>query len=234
LSRYLIARLPTRIVVPSGYLVAVFGQFGIAAHSIPNFVPIEQLSFRPREPLTPAFLSNRNLESLYNVGCILRAFQLIQSEFPEARLTIVGDGAQRSELENLCSEMRLSRVEFVGRVPSERMPDYYRNSDVYLNSPNIDNMPTSIIEAFACGLPVVTTNAGGIPYIVDQGRTGLMVGMNDHAGLAGAAISLLKEPATALRMARAARAECEDKYVWPRVRAAWERCYRQLSMRTVR
>ncbi|MBS0612589.1 MAG: glycosyltransferase family 4 protein [Proteobacteria bacterium] len=228
-SRRLIARLPTAVVVPSEYLVAVFGQHGVAAHAIPNFVPIERLSFRVREPLAPRFLSNRNLEALYNVECILRSFQLIQRERTDATLTVVGDGAQRSRLESLCKELGLRDVKFVGRVPSERMPDFYAQCDIYLNSPNIDNMPTSIIEAFASGLPVVTTEAGGIPYIVEHGRTGLMVKMNDYEALARAALSLLRDPQQARSIAQAARAECEQRYVWPRVRADWERCYEALA-----
>ena len=105
----------------------------------------------------------------------------------------------------------------------------YDRADVYLNAPDIDNMPNSIIEAYAAGLPVVTTDAGGIPYIVAHGRTGLMVPRGDAEGLAAAAIRVLEEPGLAATLTANARAECLAKYVWPAVRGEWERLYSALA-----
>ena len=222
-------RFATRIVVPSGYLVDVFRESGLAAHSISNFVPIEQLPYRRRTRLTPRFFSNRNLEALYNVGCTVRAFALVQAEYPEASLTIAGDGAMRQELEALVNSLSLRNVRFIGRVAPSEMGRLYDAADIYLNSPDIDNMPGSIIEAFACGIPVVTTDAGGIPYVVTQEKTGLMVARDDARAMADAALRLLRDPAFALGIADAARAECETRYVWPAVRAQWEQLYTDLD-----
>ena len=219
------------ILVPSGYLVDVFGRFGLAARSIFNFVELETLPYRERPHPRPVFLSNRNLEPLYNVGCVLRAFALIQRRVPEASLIVAGFGSQRAELEALARQLELRHVEFVGRVRPEEMPALYDRADVYLNAPDIDNMPNSIIEAFACGLPVVTTDAGGIPYIVTHERTGLMVPRGDAEGMAREALRLLEEPTLALRLATAARAECLARYVWPVVRDEWERLYAGLAGR---
>ena len=184
-------RLVDAVAVPSGYLVDVFARFNLRARSIFNFVETERFRFRPRRPLRPVFLSNRNLEPLYNVGCILRAFAIVQRRVPDATLTIAGDGSQRAALEQLARELDLRNTEFVGRVEQERMPDLCERADIYLNSSDIDNMPGSIIEAYAAGLPVVTTDAGGIPYILADGETGLMVGRGDHEALAAAALRLL-------------------------------------------
>ena len=215
----------TRIVVPSGYLVKVFGAFGLDAEAISNFVPIEQLPYRRRENIAPRFLSNRNLEPLYNVACTVRAFALVQRRFPEASLVIAGDGQERPALEALVTDLRLSHVSFVGRVSPSGMGALYDQADIYLNSPNIDNMPGSIIEAFACGVPVVSSNAGGIPFVVTNGKNGILVERNDHTAMAEAAMSLLADPAVALALADAARAECEARYTWPHVRRAWESLY---------
>lgn len=219
-------RLAHEIVVPSGFLVDVFGEFGLQARVVANFVDASHLVFRERSRLRPVFLSNRNLEALYNVACTLRAFARIQSAVPDAQLIVVGDGAQRAELERLSAELRLRGVEFVGRVAPDRMGAMYDRADIYLNSPNIDNMPSSVIEAFACGLPVVTTNAGGIPFIVEHERTGLMVEAGDHAAMADAALRVLRDPLLAARLTSAARREVDARYVWSEVRAAWERVYR--------
>lgn len=222
-------RKASRVVVPSGYLVGVFGQFGIEAQSIPNFVDVARFRFRERSPLRPVFLSNRNFDALYNVSCTLRAFAAIQARVPEAELLVVGDGAQRALLHDLAKSLGLRNTTFVGRVRPEEMADYYDRADLYLNSPDIDNMPTSIIEAFAAGLPVVTTNAGGIPFIVRPGENGRMVTMNDDAALAREALALLADPQGTLEMTRRARAECESRYVWPAVQAQWEALYREAA-----
>jgi L-malate glycosyltransferase len=222
-------RFATRIVVPSGYLVKVFGSFGLEAESISNFVPIETLPYRRREYIAPRFLSNRNFEPLYNVACIIRAFALVQSRVPEASLVIAGDGQERTALEALVDELQLRNVDFVGRVSPSGMAALYDDADIYLNSPNIDNMPGSIIEAFACGVPVVSSNAGGIPFVVTSGETGILVERNDHDAMAKAALALLEDPARALALADAARAECEARYTWPHVRRAWESLYLSLA-----
>jgi glycosyltransferase involved in cell wall biosynthesis len=222
-------RLADEVVVPSGYLVDVFAKFGVRARSIFNFVEIERIPYRERTQPRPIFLSNRNLEPLYNVGCVLRAFALVQRRVPAATLIVAGFGSQQGELEALARSLALRNVEFLGRVSPEAMPALYDRADVYLNAPNIDNMPSSIIEAYAAGLPVVTTDAGGIPYIVDHGRTGLMVGRNDHQGMAAAALRVLGEPGLALALSTNARAECLAKYVWPAVRGEWERLYLALA-----
>ncbi len=222
-------QLAHEIVVPSGYLVDVFGRFGLHARSILNFVELDGIQYRERTALVPKILSNRNLETLYNVGCSLRAFALVQRDVPEAELTVVGDGAQRRELEELAVELGLRNVEFKGKIPPERMREFYTAADVYLNSPNIDNMPNSVIEAYASGLPVVTTNAGGIPYIVRHGDTGFMTERNDHESLAKHVLTLLRDPELARSVSRRARDEALSRYVWPAVAVEWERLYRGLT-----
>ncbi|HEX5830915.1 MAG TPA: glycosyltransferase family 4 protein [Gemmatimonadaceae bacterium] len=224
-----IGRFADAVVVPSGYLVEVFGRFGLAARAVFNFVDPDAIPYRRRPAPRPVFLSNRNLEPLYNVGCTLRAFALVQRELPDASLLVVGDGAERPTLERLAAELGLRHVEFAGRVPPARMGACYDACDVYLNSPNIDNMPGSIIEAYAAGLPVVTTDAGGIPYIVEHERTGLMVPRDAPGRLAAAALRVVREPGLAARLTDAARAECQERYVWPAVREEWARVYAELA-----
>jgi len=215
------------LVVPSGYLVEVFSRVGLGARVVGNIVDLQQFAFRERKSLRPIFLSNRNLEVHYNVACVLRAFARIQRRRPEARLIVAGDGSQRGALLRLASELGLHNVEFVGRVTPARMPALYDTADVYLNAPDVDNMPASILEAFASGLPVVTTDAGGIPHIVRHDDTGLMVPRGDHEALAAAALRLLDDPVGAYRMTRRAREECR-RYAPEVVAADWVRLYQGL------
>jgi glycosyltransferase involved in cell wall biosynthesis len=221
-------RFADAIVAPSGYLVDVFARHGLAARSVFNFVDVASIPYRERSTPRPIFMCNRNFEPLYNVACVVRAFAVVQREVPTSRLLLAGDGSERPTLEALVRELGLQNVEFLGRIPPAQMGELYDRADVYLNAPNIDNMPGSIIEAFAAGLPVVTTDAGGIPYIVEGDRTGLIVARDDHEAMAHGALRLLHEPGLALRLASAARAECMERYVWESVRESWQSLYASL------
>ncbi len=214
-------KLAHSIVTPSGYLRDVFSEFGLTATVIENFVEVERLPYRERTSLAPSFLSNRNFEAHYDVATVLRAFARIQAVIPEAQLTVVGDGPLRAELHALAAELALRQVTFTGAVPPEHMPALYDAASIYLNSPVIDNMPNSVIEAFACGLPVVTSDAGGIPYIVRDNENGRMVPAGAPEKLAAAALDLYNNPALALRLASAARTECLARYTWDAVRDRW-------------
>ena len=221
-------RLCDAVVVPSGYLVDVFGRFNVPARPIFNIVDTRHFQFRSRQPARPLFVCNRNLEKLYNVGCILRAFALIQKSFPDASLLVAGDGSQRRDLELLAKQLHLRNTTFLGRVPHREMNALYDRCDVYLNGSDIDNMPGSIIEAFASGLPVVTTDAGGIPYIVTDGKTGLMVRRGDYVAMAKCGMRLIEDAPLAERVSTAARAECA-KYSWQAVRRQWIDLYEELA-----
>jgi glycosyltransferase involved in cell wall biosynthesis len=221
-------RLADVIVVPSGYLVDLFARFGLRARAIYNIIELDRFRFRERAPLRPVFLTSRLLEPLYNVGCVLRAFAIIQRRHPGASLTVAGEGWQRAELEGLAGELGLRQVEFIGAVPFEKMPEMYDSGDLYLTATDLDNMPSSIVECLAAGLPVVTTDAGGIPYIVTHEETCLMVGRNDHEAMAAAALRLLEDPALASSIARKAREHCR-KFSWPMVQGEWLRLYHELA-----
>jgi len=222
-------RLAHAIVVPSVYLQEIFARFGLHSTAIANFVNTDQIPFRHRERVHPKFLSNRNLEAMYNVACTLRAFSIIQREVPHATLTVIGCGAQEAALKRLAEALSLQHVRFVGSVAPEAMSAHYDEADVYLNASDIDNMPLSILEAQAAGLPVVTTDAGGIPYIVRAGITGLVVPRGNAQALANEALRLLQEPDLACRVSAAGRREVLSRYTWDAVQANWEQLYRDLA-----
>ena len=222
-------RLVDVVVVPSEYLVQVFAKFGLSAHAINNLIDTARFTFRDRVPLRPVFLSNRNLESHYGVDTVLRAFALIQKRFPEATLTVVGDGSQRQALESLAVELGLQRTIFRGQVDPANIASVYDQADIYLNGSEIDNQPLSLLEAFACGIPIVTTDAGGIPNIISDGVNGMLVPRGDFALLAERAMQLLNDSVLATQLIEQGRTECR-KYSWDFVRDAWIDTYRKLTI----
>jgi glycosyltransferase involved in cell wall biosynthesis len=227
-----VMRLADALVVPSGYLVEVFARVGLPARTVANIVDLNEYHFRERRPLRPIFLSNRNFEAHYNVACVLRAFARIQHSYSDARLIVAGNGSQRRALLRLAGELGLKNCEFVGHVMSDRMPSLYAEADVYLNAPDIDNMPASILEAFASGLPVVTSDAGGIPYIVRHGETGLIVPRGNHEDMAAAALRLLEDPSLAERLISCAVDECRRRYTPEIIAAEWLLLYEALVGRS--
>ena len=217
-----------RNAVPSVFLRDVFAGHGIKAEVIPNIVDVDRFRFRARAPLRPNILSTRNFEDLYNVACTLRTFALVQKRFPDATLTLVGAGSEESRLRQLASELQLRNVRFAGRVAPDEIWRYYAEADIYLQTPDIDNMPSSVLEAFASGCPVVSTNAGGVPAILTDGEHGLLVECGDHEAAAGRITRLLEDPALVRRLTEEARRSC-DGYQWQSVRARWLSLYASMA-----
>ena len=232
LRRSAIARGTLRSVqqnaVPSRFLHEVFGEFGIRSEIIPNIVDIDQFRFRRRDPLRPRVLSTRNFEALYNLPCTLRAFRVVQHRYPDATLTLVGSGPEEASLRRLAAELRLEHVTFAGRIAPGEIWRYYADADIYLQTPDIDNMPTSVLEAFASGCPVVATRAGGVPAILSDGVHGLLVPCGDDRAAGEAMLRLLADGALARTVADAAFGTCA-KYQWSAVRGQWVALYRQVA-----
>ena len=217
-------------VVPSAYLRDVFAGFGIDAAVVFNTVDREVFAYRVRDlgkrPLT--LLSTRNFEPNYNVACTLRAFARVRARFPDLSLTLVGSGSQDAALKALANALGLRDVLFTGAVPPERIASYYTSADLYVQTPAVDNMPLSILEAFASGLPVVSTAVGGVPAIVKDGVDGLLVPDNDAEQIANRIVELIDRPDVARGLAATALAKCEQ-YDWRAARESWLAIYRTLA-----
>jgi glycosyltransferase involved in cell wall biosynthesis len=219
----------TLLVFPSGFLRDVFRQFGYEGVIVANVVDTSRFRFRARVPLRPVLLSCRLLEELYDVANTIRAFAIVKERFPAARLLVIGDGDRRGALEELVAAAGIRDVEFHGAVPHAAVPDWFDAADILVNSSRIDNMPHSLIEAFAAGLPVVTTPAGGIPYVVQDGHNGLHVESGDPAAMAKAVCRLLEEPHLAEGLVARARQDCEEHYAWQAAKRDWKAHYRALA-----
>jgi L-malate glycosyltransferase len=227
-SIFWIIRLADRIIVPSGYLVEVFGKFGFTAHSIFNISDLAAFECRDRTHVRPAILIARSLEPLYDIETSIRAFAAVKPAYPAATLMIAGAGSEERRLKALVSELRLQDVTFTGRVERTEMPGLFSQADIFLNSSVIDNMPVAIIEAFYAGLPVVTTDAGGIPFIVRNGESGLLVPMRDVNALATALKEIISDSALRQKVIDGGLAfarECR----WDRVKWQWAHAYRELA-----
>ena len=219
-------RLAHHIVVPSEYLRGIFARYGHEARVIPNVVDLSRFVYRERRPLRPRLLSTRNLEPYYRVDIIIRAYARLKPIMPEATLTIAGYGSEEHRLRRMVKDARLTDVQFVGKVDPASMPRLYDESDIFLNASVVDNQPVSILEAFASGLPVISTPTGDIAAMVRHEHSGLLVPPLDPDAFARAVASLLAHPDRALSFATQAHATIH-RFTWPAVRDAWADVYRR-------
>ncbi|MGK5023179.1 glycosyltransferase [Janthinobacterium sp. RB2R34] len=192
------------IAVPSRFLQEIFEQCGHTAHIVPNLVDLRR--FTPvqieRKNKDPVILVARHLQALYDNASAVRAFAIVRAAYPGARLVLAGDGPERAALEALARDLNVTQaLTFAGHVANAAMPALYQSSTIVLNPSLADNMPISVLEALACGVPVVSTNVGGIPALLQHGVTGLLVSPGDAPAMAQAMLALLREPQQASRLA---------------------------------
>jgi glycosyltransferase involved in cell wall biosynthesis len=213
--------LADEIVVPSRYLARVFARHGYRARVIPNIVDLSRFVYHERRSAGLRLLSARNLEPYYRVNVVLEAFARIKAARPDATLTVAGYGSEEGRLRRQAVE----GVRFIGRIEPEAMPRVYADADIFVNASVVDNQPLSILEAFAAGVPVVTTPAGDIPDMVRHGRAGVLVPPDDPIALAEAVLALGADAGRARDLAAAALATLES-HTWTAVRDAWQAVYR--------
>lgn len=220
-----VLRLSHSLIVPSDYLVEVFRTHGLMSLVVPNTVCMDKFTFVHRQPLQPRVLMARHLAYEYNPACGIRAFARVARVFGDATLTIAGDGPLRSELEALCATLGVSQqVYFLGNVDSKRMLEAFDSAHIFLNSSRVDNQPVSMLEALACGLPVVSTAVGGIPFMVTNGEDALLAGDDDDASLADHILRLLAEPELAARLVERGHLRVRS-FDWPAVYPLWAAQY---------
>jgi len=225
-AKFVLSRVD-KIVVPSGYLVDVFREFGLPASVVPNMVDLAQFQYRERTPLRPQLVCTRGFSRYYSVDVVVRAFAQVKKQYPEAQLDLVGNGPLEGDIRRLVADLHLTGVNFTGVASRQEIGKYYDEADIFINASWLDNMPLSIIEAFAAGTPVVTTAPECMPYLVQHEHTGLLSQVGDEKALSANVIRLLREPALAARLALNAHHESQN-YTWEAVRGQWLNIYRGL------
>ncbi len=224
------------VITPSEFLRGVFAKYSIQAQVIPNIVDLERFNPDARclKPGAPHLIVTRNLEAIYDIPTAIRSFALIRSTFAEARMTVAGTGPELSKCEQLAANLGVSEaIRFAGRIDNDSIASLYACADVTLNPSTIDNMPISILEAYASGVPVVTTNVGGIPFIAEHEHSALLVSPGDPQAMAIAVVRLLTDHSLAERLVLEGKKRAQA-YAWSNVRDQWLGLYRELVARQVR
>lgn len=209
------------IIVPSGFLKKIFADREFIAQIVPNIVDLSRFKpdpARKRNLAAPHIVVARNLEPLYDNTTALKAFCTVHEMIPGARLTIAGSGPERAKLDAMAKELGVAdAVVFAGRIDNEHMPALYRDADLALNPSLADNMPISILEALASGVPVVSTDVGGIPFLVEDEKTALLVPPGNPERMAEAVLRLLLDESLRERLVQSGLNHAHQ-FAWESVR----------------
>ncbi len=208
-------------VAPSQYLEEAFKVKGYTTVCIPNTISIENYKFKERETLAPKLLWLRSFKHLYNPMLAIEVLYLVKKEFPTASLCMVGPEKDNSflEVKKITEKLNLlESVEFTGVLSKEKWHQKAMDLDIFINTTNFDNTPISVIEAMALGLPVVSTNVGGLPYLIEHDVDGILVNKESPEAMAKAILKVIKE--NNLSLAKNARAKAES-FAWSTIKEKW-------------
>ena len=215
------------VTVMSEYLRQVFEKYGIETVIVPNtFIPVKinRIPIQRNALQAPVIVSTRALSSTYNILSIIKAYRLVKAEFKDAELVILGDGPERNKLEDFVTENGIMDVQFIGAVNHEDIYGYISQGTVFVSVSMVDNQPFSILEAFFCGVPVVASNVGGVPDMVTNNTTGILVEPLDLVGIVDGIKKLHKNIKFRNRIISEALEEV-NKYCWPDLKDSWMRAY---------
>jgi glycosyltransferase involved in cell wall biosynthesis len=219
------------VTAPSRYLQESMRPYRSDIRLLPNAIDLPAYPYRVRATPTPRSVWLRAFGVTYNPALALQALAGLTDEYPDSRLTMIGpdkgDGSLQA-FRDRARELQLeSRVEYAGLIRKAEVPTWLNRGDMFINTTNCDNTPVSVIEAMACGLCVVSTSVGGIPYLLEHERDALLVPPDDALAMTAAMKRILTEPGLAERLSSNARRKVEG-LDWQVVQPRWEALFEEV------
>ncbi len=215
------------LIVPSGFLEQEFPKHGLSARIIPNLIDLDGWPFRERERFAPKLLWVRHLRAGYNPWMAVEVLKIIRARYPEVILQMAGDGHMEGEMRQRLAEEDLGQVELLGHLPMDQLQRHYDACDVFINTTNYDNQPRSVLEAMACGLPVVSTDVGGLPFMIEDRVNGRLVPPIDPGPMADAVLEILDDPNHGHELVQGGLALARS-FEWQVSRSKWAEVFRDL------
>ncbi len=209
-------------VAPSNYLMFEFKKRGFEnVIHIPNSIEIEKYPFKLRNYSQPKLFWVRAFAAIYNPKMAVDVFHKLKLKYPDARLCMVGPDKDGSldVTKKYAQELSLN-IEFTGKLSKEEWSNLATHYDIFINTTNFDNTPVSVIEAMTLGLPIVSTNVGGMKYLLKENFSGLLVDANDIDGMVIAIESLLINNELSEKLSNNGRLIAE-KFDWEEVKKGW-------------
>lgn len=209
-------------VSPSMYLKEAFEKAGFEnIIHIPNTIEIDDYTFKTKIYDEPRLLWVRSFSKIYNPELAVQLLSKLKGLYPNASLCMVGPDADgsREKVEILAKELHLT-IKFTGKLEKKEWLDVSKDYNVFINTTNFDNTPVSVIEAMALGLPVVSTNVGGMPFLIDHDVNGILVPPNQVEDMNTAVVSIIENSEKRDVLIQNAREKAE-KFDWKLVKLLW-------------
>lgn len=217
-------RRATVATVCSRELQEAFRDRGIETTLLHNLFESELFRFRRRAVVEPSMIWTRSFEELYDPYAAVEVFEIVSERYPSATMTMTSNGVLLKSVAAYIESRGLSGITLTGRVPKEEVARLMNEAGVCINTSRYDGLPTALLEAGASGLPIVTTNVGGIPSFFQDGVSAIFVDVGDHQAMAEAIMQLIEDPEKAAVMGEAARDAVAD-YSWDRASAVLAEVY---------
>ena len=199
------------IICPSKYLKRCFDDKNYTIKVIPNYIDLKMYSFKIRKEIKPRILWVRSIHNIYNPEMAIHILEKIRKTYPDTKLCMVGpvkDDRVMEHLKKLISRLDLQdHVSFSGQLSKIEWTSLSKDYDIFINTTDYDNNPVTLLEAMALGLPIVSTNVGGVPYLIDDNVTGLLVGAKKSEQMAEKINELISGKIDGYQIARNAREE---------------------------
>lgn len=224
------------VVAPSRYLAERMHNYRPDIQIVPNGIDVPKYLYKNRNNPEPILLWLRAFHKIYNPPMAINVVSTLSQKLPVIMLRMgggdSGDGSL-SETRMLAKHLGVSgKVEYSGKIQKSDIPTWLQMGDIFINTTMVDNTPVSILEAMACGLCVVSTNVGGIPYMLENEKDALLVPPNDPETMAQAIEKLFsKESGLAKSLSENARKKIE-KFDWEVIIPQWEELFLQVFQRT--
>ena len=209
-------------ISPSQYLKNAFEQFGyLNITYIPNTIEIQQYNFKERQFEEVHLFWLRAFSKIYNPLLAIKTLKALQDDGITASLCMVGPDVDGSfaEAKALAKELQV-KVTFTGKLTKQEWIALSRDYNIFINTTNFDNMPVSVIEIMALGLPVVSTNVGGMPFLIEKDVDGLLVESNSIDAFVNAIKTIINNPDRVIEMSYRARRKVEQ-FDWDVVKKQW-------------
>ena len=229
----LVFKKATANISPSHYLMEAFRNHGYQVEYIPNYIDTENYPSAVRSKLRPCLLYVRSFHKIYNPEMAVKVLKKLSADYPEIELCMVGpnkDGS-KEKVEQLADSLGISdKLTITGRLSKEEWIKLSDRYDIFINTTNFDNLPVSIIEAMCLGFPIVSTNAGGLPYLIEDNVDGMLVNVDDDHAMATCIKKLLEDADFAENMSKMA-IEKGKSFDWKLIKEQWNKLIGNVALK---
>jgi glycosyltransferase involved in cell wall biosynthesis len=220
------------VAVPSAYLLDAMVRYSSNIRVLPNPIDVNKYTYRLRKKPLPQIVWLRSFHAIYNPAMAARFMASLLGKHPNARLRMIGpdnkDGSYQSTKDLIIELGLVESVTLPGGIPKSDVPGWLDQGDIFINTTNVDNTPISVLEAMACGMCVVSTDVGGIPYLIKNEHDGLLVPPNDSEAMAAAVHRILTEPGLAELLSKNAHLKSRQ-FDWSVILPAWQQLFLEVS-----